>query len=479
VKILHYDIYTNIRRYIPRRAIVVFLAAAVFCTLTMYYADITVTEQFGVVFLDSLFDKRFLSFYDNALASGIAPEGAVYDIGAYFIFGVWSLPVWILFRTLGISAVSVGALLWSKLLVIIFYAGTVYFVYRIGELLMNNSRKATECAFFYAISSSVFFPVFVAVQYDCISVFLLLWGVDSFFRDQKKWIWLVGLSMTIKPMTLLILLLLITYKEKNILRMIPWLFKGMLPLFICKAVYSQNSGYQMSVNAFLKKSMGGIGGKGIPTPIGNISIATCTFLVCLIIIYLYAFFSNARNNRVVIALCFAIWACYQAFGGMTCYWTIYLAPFMLLSVYMNHKRFFKWSFIFEFITELAMLIMYIIRYSWVYGGSKTYSYTVLKGIWLAVDEDKVSTLAGFFRRLGLETAMPAIIILDIIGLAMIFILSVIDIKYTQQPYKKGVKNSISIGQASQIIRLQYLLRLLIIYGFIAYTLMSLLFAFIL
>ena len=85
-----------------------FISALLFSFLTMYYVDITVTSQFGLVFIDSLFDLKPFGFYANALNTGIAPEGAVYDIGAYVIFGIWSVPVWILNRLFGVSVLSVS-----------------------------------------------------------------------------------------------------------------------------------------------------------------------------------------------------------------------------------------------------------------------------------------------------------------------------------------------------------------------------------
>ena len=103
-------------RAVKRSDVLAGMVALLVCFFTMYYADITVTSRFSLIFLDSLFDGSPLSFYSNALASGIAPEGAVYDIGMYIIFAVWNLPVWILQKTARLNAMSVGALLWVKLL---------------------------------------------------------------------------------------------------------------------------------------------------------------------------------------------------------------------------------------------------------------------------------------------------------------------------------------------------------------------------
>ena len=101
---------------ISRADLLLLTLAAGFCFLTMYYSDITITSRFSLTLWDSLFDGRLLSFYDNALASGVAPEGAVYDIGIYAVFAIWGLPVWILRNVAGLDPMSVGSLLWFKLL---------------------------------------------------------------------------------------------------------------------------------------------------------------------------------------------------------------------------------------------------------------------------------------------------------------------------------------------------------------------------
>lgn len=67
------------------------IIALLSCFLTIYYAGITVTGQFSLLFLDSLFTGNLINFYSDVLAIGIALEGTVYDIGVYAVFAIWIL----------------------------------------------------------------------------------------------------------------------------------------------------------------------------------------------------------------------------------------------------------------------------------------------------------------------------------------------------------------------------------------------------
>ena len=141
---------------------------------TMFYADITVTARFSMTFLDSLFDGRFASFYINALESGIAPEGAVYDIGIYSVFAVWGLPIWILNKLFGIDIMSIGCLLWFKLLLVFFTMGVVLTLKRIALNLGFGEKVGQYVCYLSSLSLLMVFPILVAAQYDVIPVFFMV-----------------------------------------------------------------------------------------------------------------------------------------------------------------------------------------------------------------------------------------------------------------------------------------------------------------
>lgn len=437
-----------------------FLAAIVYCFFSVYYADITVTGRFGLVFLDSLFDGIPRSFYSNALASGIAPEGAVYDIGTYVIFAVWSIPVWILQHVVHLDPMCAGSLLWFKLLVVIFYAGTIYWFYKVAALLLSED-DAAMATLIYATSLYTVFPVFIAVQYDVLSVFFLLAGIYYCLNNNRRWLIFMAVSITIKPMALLILVLVILWKEKNILAILAQLIEGLSLLLLCKLIYFRDPGYAKSASGFLSKNLNGLLNNGIATPYGLISV----FLLVVSAIYLVAYFTSESNPRQMILLAFGIWGAFEIFGGMTCYWSIYLAPFMTLAVFVGGRTNRGKLLLIQYIQEVLMLIVFILHTSWVYGGSKTYSYLLLKPIYQKTisNSDDIATAAGFLRRLGMETLIPAIL-----GIALVCLAGIGYVGYRNMQQEDSLPVAHNENHNRNILRIT-LVRVVTVWIFLVYT----------
>ena len=395
---------------IGKRKIILMVPMLLFCFLTMYYADITVTGQYGLVFLDSLFDKKLLSFYSNALASGIAPEGAVYDIGTYIIFGIWSIPIWILNKFTGVSVLSVGGLLWLKGLLILFLVGSIKVILLIASDLGFSLKRANEISQIFLLSSTVFFPVFVVAQYDVIPLFFMLLGIHSYMQNNRKYFLLFfAISMTIKPLTILILFLLILLKEKNLIK-IGWsLIEGSSLMLLCKMLYSTNEAYRKSCSGFLGKNLPNLLKVSLDGGYGKISV----FFMILILIYISAYMNNESGDslkmkRITVIRIFAVWAAFCVFGTMAPYWTIYMAPFAVFTVFMNEKNLNRMLFI-DFVGNVALSILLIMDYSWVYGGDKTYAYLLLKHFCGKVlNGGQGTTVAGILRHLSIQGIMPVI-----------------------------------------------------------------------
>lgn len=464
IKAYHIELCQHVRRIY----VYLFLAVACFAALTMYYADITVTGQFGLVFLDALFDGKPLQFYAYAQQSGIAPEGAVYDIGTYVIFGFWSLPVWLLHKFLGVSALNVGSLLWFRLLVLLFYFGTIVLVERIGRLLYRNEKDAVYASFLYAISLSAFFPVFVASQYDALSVFFMLWGIYRYLQGSNKWPWIFAISMTIKPMTLFVLVILVLCKEKNIIRIVIQMLKGMSLLLVCKLLYLSNPAYQETVAAFLSKNTGFLFASSFNTPNGEVSL----FFLAIVLIYAAAYLSRMKDERLTILMIFCLWSAFQIFGGMTCYWSIYLAPFLVLTALMTDRSRMNLSLLIQFAAEACMLIVYILNFSWVYGGDKTYSYLVLKPLSeQALNKGNTpSTAAGLLRTVHIDQYASGLLAAAFGCLIAIAVLCYRNIKEESTVASKMYENA---ALEEEITPWHWRLRLLVLYGFALYTLWAL------
>ena len=378
--------------------------AFVFCFFTMYYADITITARYGVVFIDSILDLKPFSFYSQALAANVTPESAVYDIGTYIIFGIWSLPIWVLNKTLGISVLSVGSLLWYKLLVVIFVFGSAYYVYKLALLFSLDENDSYHTAIIFILSVTCFFPTFVIAQYDIISVFFILYALYCFMNNDKKKFYIsMAFSMIIKPFSLFMLVLLAVWDEKNIIKILFNILKGMSFYIAVKILYSLDINYRNTASAFSNGFISGVFSATFKVGKGEASF----FAILLVIVYAMAYFYKKKKQALIdnYMLLFLLWFLWIAFAYMVPvnpYWIIYVSPFMAIVAMVGGKDRNN-KLILEFAINISLIIIMILSYSWVYGGDHTYAYLVFKGLCTdAIQGIQGVTIAGILRRMGVE-----------------------------------------------------------------------------
>ena len=486
----------------------VMAAALLFCTVTMFYADMTVTGPFGVLLWDSLFDGKFLSFYANCLESGIAPEGAVYDIGIYVIFAIWNLPVWILNKLTGMSLTSVFALLWYKLLPVLYTLASVVLVRDIAAQLGISKKSADAAGVVYLLSATVVMPVFSTAQYDTITVWFILMGLKCWMRDEgteagsarrqgacpgddhlqedsldndrpqkacpfrmlgRSYLFWFALSLITKPMGILILFLLVVLREKKPLRIIAQLLKGCSLLLVCKLVYSFSDGYRNSAMSFQGNQLESLMSISVEGSYGAISL----FILGLVIVYVAAYlYDGERKGQLAVVLGMAVWALLCLFGNMTCYWTIYLSPFLVLSVFLSGRGRDR-LLLLDWIGETCLTILLILQCSWVYGGEKTYTYLLLKPLCgrILSGESQV-TVAGLLRTLHLDSLTPAMMAVVAGVFLTTGIAALRSIRRDEIEEEESVVFSLA-GEEYTELRCQILLRILMVFVWILLTLAAL------
>lgn len=379
------------------------------CFFTMYYADITVTARFSLTFIDSLFDGKFISFYENALLTGIAPEGAVYDIGIYVIFAIWGLPVWILQKVMGLNPLSIGCLLWFKLMLAIIMYWSSVVLKQIAQEIGFSKKTQEYMAIIYLLSFTLLFPVLVAAQYDMIPLLFVLYGVFFYLKkENNKYILFFAIAMTMKPFALLPLVALILLKEKKIMFIFIKLIYGISLMAGCKIIYSFNEAYRESCGSFLTKMLPVL--TKVSIPIGNTELSL--FFGGLFGIYILAFMwrrkeSELLNRRRAVFIVACVWLVFSIFTDLTPYWSVYLAPFLVLITFMTKDNL-NVALILELVFNLSLTIIFIFKFTWVYGGGKMFQYLILKPFYSKyVGKSEGVTVAGMLRHLSLENMLPA------------------------------------------------------------------------
>ena len=445
------------------RYLVLLALAVLFCFLTMDYIDITITGRYGFTFWDSLFDGKLLSFYENALASGVAPEGAVYDMGMYIVFGLWVLPVWIIGKIAAINTMSVLCLMWYKLLVILFVGLSSYELFRLAKKLTGFEMDAVSTVFLYVTSVMVFFPTIVVAQYDIIAVYFVLFGTNSFLEKKEK-LFILGFSfaMMIKPFPVFAYVLLLLIAQKNIWKIIVRLIAGAAPFLICKLLYATTEGFINSAGAFNDKSMDALFGAVISTNNGGTSL----FFLGLILLYGAAYFWSGSEkikdkNYLVLFLMTVLWADFVTFVTTAPYWIIYLEPFLLVTALCGKEI--NSKLILEQLVNIFILISMIFKFPWVYGGDTTYSYLVMKGLTKGFLENSHGiTVAGALRKLSIEKYVPVI---DACFLGCLLLLLIYGLKELFGTNKSEEKNVLNIWH--------FRVRMAVIYGWILISLAAL------
>lgn len=414
-----------------------FLMAAflMVCMLTMHYADITVTSQFGVTFIESIYDGKILSFYQNCLNTGIAPEGAVYDMGIYAIFGMWSIPIWLIGRFFTINMVGVAVQLWYKLLIVIFMLAGSAKLTNISYKVGISENVIPYINIIYLLSGTLWMPVLVASQYDVLPLFFLLAGFEAYLENDKtKFFIYFSIATTMKPFAVLLFVALVVLNEKSALKIFRDLFVGILPVFVLKIAYSFTPGYATSSGSFLDTNLNHLLGSQIEFGICTVSL----FVILIVAIYCWAYCQKKDDFNAVL-ISYAVWLVFIVFAEATCYWSVYLTPFIILGIFMSHYDINK-LLLFDLIFEICISIIFILKFSWVYGGDNTFSYLMLSRLFInKMPKDGGVTVAGILRQLSFDRFLPAI---SAIVVTMAIVILLIGIKRTNC-YEKDDEKSIS------------------------------------
>lgn len=389
--------------------------AMLFLFLSMFYADLTVTAQYSLTLIDSLFDGEFASFYKNAMNSGIAPEGAVYDIGIYLVFAVWGFPVWILKKFFGISVLAAGSLLWFKVLLVLFAVGNAI----VTEKIAKELKIVTDGMRFFLFLSLLFnFPIFVAAQYDVIPLFFILCGIlKSIRRDKKGFLIYFSFAFTMKPFAMLPFLIILLFNEKRLAYIGINGILSLIPLGICKIVYMLNPVNVNSNNSFLADMFPKLVEVKIEAGNSSISIfALCVLTVCVLAYCFKPQKDTAIDGRWLIWFLYLVWCGFCMFVPIYPYWIIYLSPFLVLMTLCDRTKTNLLCF-FDLIANVGMLATMIFKYPWVYGSENTFSYLLLK--YLYRGKNRGHSVGGFLSVLHFNVFETVVFTATFVALASI------------------------------------------------------------
>lgn len=257
----------------------------------------------------------------------------------YVIYAIWNIPLGLM----GIGAFAAdntAILLYEKVLGCLFMIGAALPFYLISRKIGLNVKAAVYTTFLFLTTPYVFIMTFAWGMYDAINVFFLLLGLYFFLREKKKSdipiaMLLFGLSFSIKLISAFIIIPLIAYRYKNVIKLAGLYLLSLVPLAIQILLYSGSAaftGSAMGSSVFAQRLIG--------MSVGSSWHIIAIFVVIWACICLFAYFADYESGNTIKP----IYICLVAATAFFCciewhpQWFILLAPFSVWTTAMHKKR---------------------------------------------------------------------------------------------------------------------------------------------
>ncbi len=317
--------------------LVLYILAMIPCFLCYYFQDMGFTTRHGINVWEALFSGKILNYYSLNMISNETVCPAHYPFPIYIVFAIWDLPLYIYEHvTKTIFLDSTLCILYSKLILFVFFIIAVKAFRRICEFFSFDEKKTNCCLFFWVTSSLFIEPFFVVAQYDIFSIAFTLWGIYYYLKnDNKKFLLFFAIAISFKYFALFALIPLLLYRDKNILKIIAYSFIAVIPtLFFRILFFKDMAGISQAMNL----SMGLISyiRSGIQIHFNEIPIPS--FFLAYVVFVFILYFSKPGNNPVYVILLplisFSIFfiLCFSHF-----YWIILISPYIALLVFINEN----------------------------------------------------------------------------------------------------------------------------------------------
>ena len=309
------------------------------------YGDIIITTRHGMRLWDCLFQGRFLDFYHyNAAAETqnsvfSTPQSAAYDFTIYLIFALWNLPLWILEKLFSIPATeNFFCLIWPKLLLIFTALLSAKSIRRIARLLDLGELAERWAPFLWCSSVLVCSSLLMISQYDILSLFFILLGLEAYLKlDTKKFILFFAIATSCKYFALLIFLPLVLLRWKKVWQILAFtassfaltLFWKALFLLAPQGAVSQPSLVESLFSAFTVNSQ----------TVGLYPVSL--FFLAIIAVCIFAYSRNdtpAQQGKSALYVSAASMLGFLALTQIYPYWSILATPFLVLLVFSNRER---------------------------------------------------------------------------------------------------------------------------------------------
>ena len=366
----------NKRFYIM--AIVIYLVPVSFMFLTMIHPDIEITYSHALQLLTLLKNGEMDQFY---LQSSNNPWGcpAYYNFPIYILFALWNLPIKILVHFTSLQEYSIISLLWCKAINIVFLILCCYKIRNIMKKAGRNERNIMMAQILFISSSSILLTTFVMSQYDIITLFFILWGIEVYISNKKitcYFLFIFALANTFKMLGIFLLLPLLLLREKNILKVAGMFIVGISG----NILFSLYPGCASVSSIFTSQMLERIFDSQISGGMMNISI----FMLIYILFCIYIYSIDPKENdiyRYVMWIGTATYGAFTVFADIHPQWSVLLIPFIILST-LEISTVHNINFLAEGLVNIGLAITECITYYYVFMQGSIFSSLLLPKVGL-------------------------------------------------------------------------------------------------
>ena len=322
---------------------VLFLVAA--ASFVFLYSDMIDMVSNSNLLLKSIFNGRFLEYYTYTLENSTSAFAANYDFPLYLIFAIWNLPFAFIFH----FEINGFVYLWFKLLVVICIVACSCLMYKIYKLL-DEEGIFTRGTFLLLMLSSplVFLGEFIAGQYDCISMILILAGLYKYLKGKEKWSLLFFcLAVPIKTFAIFLFIPLLIYKEKNVLKILLKTACVFIIPVICKLLFRGDPAYTFLLGAQNRDATNLL----MKASVQIFNIEVHVFLLLFLLLCFVCYFCKYDRLKVLL-IAATIYTSFIIFIPIRSYWVFLAEPFLILLI-VTKPKLYKVNFLIHAIAVIS------------------------------------------------------------------------------------------------------------------------------
>lgn len=397
-----------------------------------------ITTYHGIGFWDCLFSGNIRNYYSINNSQNLVftntmsgEYSAAYDFIIYVIFAIWDFPLWLAKTFLGIEypvATFLGTC-WAKSISLFFFLMSALFFHKIANMLNDDDIFAFKCTLAYVTSLYALDYVFVMGQYDSIAICFMLAGL-YFYMKGKKWLGLAMFAVAIptKTFALFGLIIILLYKEKNILKILGNLVLALLPMVICRILipFADANNVNSFFNFIFFSNPWSLG-------IGNFSVFLVLFIILCVAVYVFT--KKGDSHRKLVLLLFEVYALFGVCAYNFPYWLLYFVPFMYLAFCAN-KEVFELNICLDAVGAFFVIIAQALTFNW------THSSTLASNLLISrifPREDSGMTIDKFLIKIlgedGYNQISPILVTLCLsVFLACMLMIVVLNYRHLNRPF---------------------------------------------